>query len=203
MEYKELLEIFARPITLVLLFIAGALHWYLQKQKELALDKQKLDYQKKLDKEQLDYQKKLNTEQLDYQKKIDQDKRLEEQELARAQLNYDNKHNALKATWGLLRYFSKIPSENSVMYTVGKDYHFRPQKAQAFIAAVEKVFFEDAHGLYLLPEVKKPMFNIRDAIDKLAYTTAQKEGEVIIDPEIGKAIYQNRYALNKILRESV
>lgn len=201
----EFWSVFTRPIVLMLLFFGGLISWYFQKNRELALEKQKLDYQKVIEKSKQDYQKQLDKEKMDYQKGLEVSHQALERELAKEQLEFDNKHNALKAVWSLLRYFSKIPSEDSVMYTVGKAYYFRKSQAKPFIAAVEKVFFIEGHGLYLPKEVKQPLFKIRDAIDRLDWENRENstEKDFIIDAEVGKAIYQNRGILNKQLQASV
>ena len=133
-----------------------------------------------------------------YQKK-------KERELELEKLSYSNKQNALKSIWALMRYFSKIPTKDSVMYPVGKDYFFRLAEAQQFIGAVEKAFFTDGHGLYLNPTIKKPLFQIRDMIEKLAWDhkNTQETEDFKIEKEIGKKIFQLRNELNNHLRNSI
>lgn len=190
----EFWTIFTRPLVLILLFLAGFLTWFIQKRKELQFDKEKLDYQKILDKEKMDYQKRLDLEQ----QAIARD-------AARIHLELQNKDNALKAVWKLMRHFAKIPSDDSVMYAVGKDYFFRLSQAKPFIAAVSHLFHTEAHGLYLPPVVKKSLFALRDGIDKLAWENKDHASseDIKIDRAFGKTIYQHRNALGTHLREAL
>ena len=137
---------------------------------------------------------------LNWHQQKEKEKQLELEKLA-----YSDKQNALKSIWALMRYFSKIPTKDSVMYAVGKDYYFRLAQAQPFIDAVETAFFTEGHGLYLDATIKKPLFQIRDAIEKLAWDHKDHTGEedFKIDKAIGKTIFQHRNNLNQQLSAAI
>ncbi len=100
-----------------------------------------------------------------------------ESKLQQEQYVKQKKVNALMAVWGLLRFLGQDSNVDAAFIEQGRKTErrrkiLRVQQGKDFVNAVQKVFFEEGHGLYLSGEIKQNLFYCRTA----TFSMLQAEG---------------------------
>jgi hypothetical protein len=134
-----------------------------------------------------------------------------ENEIQKHKRQYDEIIAAHKAAWSLIPYFSENDNEKN-MFLRGKrredgikDYYFRRLQAEGYFKALQTIFFENGHGIFLSKDVKRLLYEIRSTAYGLYHiANKQDEDEMKIEKdELPKRIQKIREELIKRLKDEV
>lgn len=127
------------------------------------------------------------------------------------EIEYSGKLAAYRAAWSLLAYMSEKENPKTVFVKRGTSdqpqYLLRRQQADAYLADLPKVFFEQGHGLLMSESVKEGLFRFRSLIYRILDAERQS-GDAMADivvrnEHIAGEVANLREALSKELRAQV
>jgi hypothetical protein len=134
-----------------------------------------------------------------------------ENEIQKNNRQSDEIISAHKAAWSIILYFSENDNEKN-MFVRGKrredgikNYYFRRKQAEGYFKALQTIFFEKGHGLFLSKEVKEYLYEIRSTAYGL-YHNANKQNEdemIINEDKLPKRIQEIRDKLLKQLKDEI
>lgn len=124
---------------------------------------------------------------------------------------YNERLNAGKALWSLLRYISENDHDDNIFRRgeLGDDgdkiFYFRPQQAKRYMEDLNEVFYNKGYGMYLDSETKNLIFELRSQLYAW-YHVALKSGKEempIKNKEKLKRVWEIRSLLNSQLKDFV
>lgn len=127
------------------------------------------------------------------------------------QARFEKKLESCKAVWALLAYLSEKENAKTIFVVRGdknnRQHFVRKEQAVEFLKVLPEVFYEQGHGIFMPPEVRKEIYSFRSRIYRIL-EDAKREGEEgdmigVKNEDVMEEIRKTRDFLIHQLREEV
>lgn len=134
--------------------------------------------------------------------------------LAYERIQFDTKAASCKALWSLMAFISEKENINTVFVNRGTgenaSYLLRVEQARKFFTELQKVFYEQGHGIYIPDELREDIFDFRNRIYKILDSQRYEEGglaaseQILIkNPSMQRVVKNLRDRLTTTLRQQI
>lgn len=127
------------------------------------------------------------------------------------EIEYTGKLAAYRAAWSLLAFMSEKENPKTVFVKRGTSdspqYLLRRKQADDFLVELQKVFFEQGHGILMSKEAKEELFRFRSLVFRIQdaeRSAPESQGDIVVKNEhIAAEVARIRETLASELRSQV